>query len=116
MLKKIRQKYREAKEWLFPWQCGLFVVQRCEDEPDSVAPGIVYIVGEKGHEWTASFVCPCGCSQTVRLNLIGHKNRDTWQVFGNRRGTATIVPSVWRYVGCRSHFVMRKGKIHWCKP
>jgi hypothetical protein len=25
-----------------------------------------------------------------------------------------LYPSVWRKGGCRSHFIMRKGRIRWC--
>ena len=38
----------------------------------------------------------------------GWKLRDHWD------GTASLAPSVWRKVGCKSHFWLRKGRVEWC--
>ena len=40
------------------------------DLPDKLIPGVAYIVGEDGHNWAAGFLCPCGCSEVVQLNLV----------------------------------------------
>jgi len=75
----------------------------------------VYLVGENGDEWVAAFICPCGCKQVINLNLLEYEGRPVWKVQEDSRGRASIVPSVWRHVGCKSHFIIRDGEIIWCK-
>ena len=41
-----------------------------DDLPVHLEPCRVYIVGEEGHRWFVAFVCPCGCGETVYLNLL----------------------------------------------
>jgi hypothetical protein len=110
MLKSLRKHIRTARERLFPY-LGQFVVRRYDEEPTPLKTGIVYLIGEKGHEWTTSFICPCGCRQIIRLNLLPHEDRPTWKIHADWQKRATITPSVWRHVGCRSHFTMKKGRV-----
>lgn len=105
---------RSLLEWLFPRPCGLFVIQRLDEVPDPLERGVVYVLGETGHEWAVVFICPCGCNQKISLNLLYRNDRDTWTVHSDSRGRVTLEPSVWRQVGCQSHFFMRSGKIKWC--
>ncbi|MGO7611084.1 DUF6527 family protein [Rhizobium ruizarguesonis] len=37
-----------------------------------------------------------------------------WDVALDEAGKPTLHPSVWRKSGCRSHFWMKRGRIHWC--
>ena len=37
----------------------------------------------------------------------------TWRVVIHRNNTVTIKPSVWRVIGCKSHFTVRRGYINW---
>ncbi|WP_425351978.1 DUF6527 family protein [Hymenobacter wooponensis] len=73
----------------------------------------VYLVGEVGAPWQAAFLCPCGCRSLIQLNLLPDA-KPRWQYRLARWGEVTLAPSVWRNMGCRSHFVMRKGRIRWC--
>ncbi|WP_425373246.1 DUF6527 family protein, partial [Klebsiella pneumoniae] len=34
--------------------------------------------------------------------------------FVDGKGRPTLYPSIWRTTGCRSHFWVRIGRIHWC--
>lgn len=83
------------------------------DIPSQRNPHTVYIIGIKGNEWLAVLTCPCGCESKILLNLL-QEERPCWKWRVNDRGEVTLSPSVWRKVGCRSHFVLRDGLISWC--
>ena len=60
--------------------------------------------------WKTAFRCPCGYNSVINLNLL--KAAETsMEIFSLRQ--ITIYPSIWRKVGCGSHFHVRKGKIQW---
>jgi len=81
--------------------------------PKQLPPRTVYIVGLQGNEWLAVLACPCGCDETLPLNLLQDEAPNwTWNV--NRDGAVTLNPSVWRKVRCKSHFFLRNGEVRWC--
>lgn len=80
--------------------------------PDEFEDGTIYIAGENGHLWFAALICPCGCGAMIQLGLIEHQ-RPRWQVTEHEDGTVSLYPSVWRKVGCKSHFILRQGRIVW---
>jgi len=67
---------------------------------------------DDGDDWCVGLRCPCGCGETIEL-LVIDEARPRWDVT-IRRGRPTLRPSVWRKVGCRSHFWVRDGRIIWC--
>jgi hypothetical protein len=79
--------------------------------PDEIPERIIYIVGDRPHYWMLCFKCPCGCGDNISLNLLNQR-RPCWR-FVVRWGRLTITPSIWRKVGCKSHFHVRLGKIQW---
>lgn len=89
-------------------------VARAEDLPDICDSYVLYIVGEGGHDWYAAFTCPCGCQETIQLNLQPD-SRPLWRLHLHWNGTVTVHPSINRIRGCRSHFWVRKGRVQWCK-
>lgn len=82
------------------------------DDPDDLLPEILYAIGENGHLWHVMLVCPCGCGSTIALNLLPDDS-PRWMLY-ECDGGPTLVPSVWRTAGCRSHFILRRGQIIWC--
>jgi hypothetical protein len=84
-----------------------------EDFPDALSPGSVYLAGEGENLWAAAMLCPCGCGEMIELNLLPQV-RPRWAVDEHVDGTITLTPSVWRQKGCRSHFILRSGRIVWC--
>ena len=82
--------------------------------PDKVHPKKIYIAGENGYQWFVAMSCPCGCEETLYMNL-DNKARPRWDVEIHDDKSVTLYPSVNRTIGCRSHFYLRKGKIQWCK-
>lgn len=82
--------------------------------PDVLDPRMVYVVGEGSHLWFVALVCPCGCGETLQMSL--HSNgRPQWQVTMHADRTVSLRPSVWRQVGCQSHFFLRRGRVEWCE-
>lgn len=84
---------------------------RVVEGPDQLVEHTVYIVGLGIHRWSAEFLCPCGCGTILRLSLH-REGRPRWSVVAHRDGRVSLSPSVWRVVGCRSHFILRRGLVH----
>jgi len=81
--------------------------------PETLIPETIYIEGEKRNHWIASLLCPCGCNEVIRLNLL--KNvYPRWNIKFHWYGKISLSPSIKRTVGCNSHFVINKNKIYWC--
>jgi len=85
-----------------------------DEFPDSFEPSKLYLAGENGYLWAAAMLCPCGCGDLIELNLL-KKVRPNWSVQEHPDGFPTLMPSVWRSEGCRSHFYLRRGHIDWCR-
>ncbi|TLD71359.1 hypothetical protein FEM03_07460 [Phragmitibacter flavus] len=114
MFKKVWQWILSKWYRFFPKKPEGFVIERCIDEPQSLKTDILYLIGEAADEWAAAFICPCGCGELIMLNLLRQSGRPIWTVSAGKDGIATLHPSVWRNVGCKSHFIMRDGVIIWC--
>ena len=114
MFKKLNSVFIGLFERIFVRRNRRFYIEHHVEEPEKIQSFRVYVVGEEGYEWTAVFVCPCGCGQIVRLNLLCRDDRPSWRVSHDRQRLVTVHPSVWRNIGCRSHFIIRDGLIKWC--
>lgn len=90
-------------------------LQTCfvEEVPDALDPRALYVVGEGGHFWFAAMVCPCGCGETLHMSLMT-EGKPRWLIEQHPDGSASLAPSVWRKMGCRSHFFLRRGRVVWC--
>lgn len=105
---------------IWRWFCELFRRQQkpylvviSEDLPDGLRERTLYLVGTDPHFWMAAMLCPCGCGETIELNLAPPA-RPRWSVRRNPDQTVTVHPSIWRSRGCTSHFWLRGGLITWC--
>lgn len=96
-----------------PSRTPVYRASRVDDLPDVLRPRTVYLVGEEGHLWAAALVCPCGCGERIELNLMPQA-RPCWSAERRPDGTVTLMPSVWRQKGCKSHFFIREGRVDWC--
>jgi hypothetical protein len=85
-----------------------------DELPDLVEGGAVYLIGDSDFPWSAALVCPCGCSETIQLSLIPD-DRPRWKATHHPDSTISLEPSVWRTKGCRSHFILRRGRVVWAK-
>ena len=81
--------------------------------PEYPEKKIIYLIGEKSPYEFLSMLYPCGCGANIRLSLI-KKDSPSWKISINK-GLLSVNPSVWRNKGCRSHFLIRAGKIIWIK-
>jgi Family of unknown function (DUF6527) len=80
--------------------------------PAKLKKRMVYVLTEDQVPWQAAMICPCGCKAVLELNLLPDE-RPRWSYASDNEGRATLKPSVWRQVGCRSHFLLTGGKIQW---
>lgn len=108
-LRWIERLFRSSKD-----SAETFQWMKVEHLPASLAEKKLYVLGDDECEWAAAMNCPCGCGSAIHLSLAPD-SRPTWRVRRHRNGTVSLLPSVWRTVGCRSHFVLYKGKIFWCR-
>jgi hypothetical protein len=87
-----------------------------EDIPTKLKKKIIYVITEDDEPWHVAMLCPCGCLETLQMNLIPDE-RPVWRLEINKKGYATLNPSIWKKKGCKSHFWFREGCIFWCdKP
>lgn len=107
----IKRAYRSLKHWLAP---AMRVVEVEGDSlPASIPPNRVVHLLDDGESWSVGMLCPCGCKDVLELMLLPGV-RPRWDLKVDKRGRPTLVPSVWRTTGCRSHFWVREGRVSWC--
>lgn len=82
-----------------------------DEVPSSVPPKQLLRMLDEGEAWAAVMTCPCGCGAVIEL-LLSQAARPRWTLTA-RGDLPTLHPSVWRSTGCRSHFWIRGGQIHW---
>lgn len=82
--------------------------------PATVGPGMFFVVAGEGRVKWALFRCPCGCNDVITLSLQP-VHRPHWMLRMEHDGTPTLYPSVFRDVGCRSHFCIGAGRVFWAK-
>ena len=84
-----------------------------EDLPEEFRTGEIYLMGENGHFSCTAMMCPCGCGEVIQLNLVSG-TRPVWTVeLDSDTRAVTLWPSIWRTTGCRSHFLLRSGRVQW---
>lgn len=64
---------------------------------------------ERGVPRWAVFQCPCGCGELVAVNL-DKRSGPHWRLLRNE-DSISLIPSVWRESGCRSHFIIWKNRV-----
>jgi hypothetical protein len=96
---------------LWPW--SRWKLAYVEDAPENPKLGRVYIVGGRQHPFQAVMDCPCGCGNPIWLDLVPGDG-EHWTITAGKGEVASLKPSVWRTAECRSHFVLKSGRIRWC--
>ena len=71
----------------------------------------VVIVESKAGPKCLLMKCPCGCVETLVVNLMASVGR-AWQARVDRKGQLSLWPSVVRQSGCRSHFMLSHGQAY----
>lgn len=80
--------------------------------PKRIDAKTIYVIQEDGFLEHVSLICPCGCGETLHLNLL-QDERPYWNLMQHQNGTVSLRPSIWRKYGCYSHFWILSGYIHW---
>lgn len=83
-----------------------------EEMPELAKHNVLYVYSSNGHQWGTAFSCPCGCESLIELNLLPEGN-PTWKVTRHWDSSVSLHPSVWRQVGCKSHFWIKHGIVIW---
>jgi len=81
--------------------------------PARVPRRAVVLARDDGEDWCVGLRCPCGCGDVIEL-LVVPEAKPRWDLAIDAKGRPSLSPSVWRQKGCRSHFWLRRGRIHWC--
>lgn len=73
-------------------------------------PGDVSLV-ERGRPRWLLVNCPCGCRETISLNVDAGAG-PAWRIYwsGSR---LSVFPSVWKESGCESHFIVWRNRVDW---
>lgn len=90
-------------------------IQRVDKPPSNevIAEGAFYFVLSKNRPRWALFQCPCGCKNIITLSLQ-RVHSPHWAVQKSRNDRPNLTPSVWRDIGCMSHFWIHDGRVYWC--
>lgn len=72
-----------------------------------------FVISNNKPKWVL-FCCPCGCKSIITLSLQ-HNHRPHWQLKRSNDSRPTLYPSVWRDIGCMSHFWIADGRVYWCE-
>ena len=110
------QQLRRLWRWVWEALAGRgarYRTVRVADLPERLRVRQAYLIGENGQFWSVALLCPCGCRETIQLNLVPD-TRPVWQYAVDKEGELTLSPSVWRTAGCRSHFYLQGGLVRWC--
>lgn len=103
---------------LFDWIKRLFYKKKpfrykyVEDVPNVLKSKTIYIIGVENNPWQLIMECPCGCKNTLHMNLMKEES-PVWSYVIENKKMITIHPSINRIVGCKSHFFIRNGKLVW---
>lgn len=89
-----------------------FQIEYVEDVPDSISDRFIFIVQDGNEPELLAFKCPCGCDADIILNLLKDAS-PRWSYELDDKGIIDIYPSVWRKVGCKSHFFLKDSNIKW---
>lgn len=82
------------------------------DLPEVIPNQTIFIIVEDKIPDSLVFKCPCGCHTDIYLNLLKDA-KPRWHYRITKKNKINISPSVWRKVGCKSHFFFRDGRIDW---
>lgn len=111
---RLRSLYRRVRSWLAGLTSRQLRLRPTTDLPRRVRRGIVFLVVEDGIEEFLALRCPCGCGETICLNLLPDE-RPRWSLCRHKGDSFSVHPSIWRTTGCRSHFFIRSGRIVWSR-
>jgi hypothetical protein len=87
-------------------------VARARDQAEAkkrLKPGVLVLVVPNKKPKSLRLLCPCGCGETVAVNLMPGIEK-AWTLEYRRGSGISLWPSVWLSTGCCSHFILRNNK------
>ena len=108
LLAKLSGMWRRTPQRQFP---KVVYLESRVDPGSALQQNCFVIVGTRERPKWAKFKCPCGCGDTLSLNLM-QSHRPCWQVTLEKDGSVTVFPSV-DATSCKSHFWVRRSEIEW---
>jgi hypothetical protein len=81
--------------------------------PDRLPRRDLVLARDRDEDWCVGMRCPCGCGRPIEL-LVVPEAKPRWTLSLDRKGYPNLSPSVWIQKGCKSHFWVRSGRVHWC--
>lgn len=102
-----------AQLWSWWYRQPRLQAKYVEELPEHLDERVIYVVGEGAQRWFVVFLCPCGCGETLYLSLHAD-GRPRWTLYEHGGGLISLIPSIRRLIGCRSHFFLKRGQIVWC--
>lgn len=89
-----------------------YQIERAEDVPDFISNHSIFVIQDGNEPELLAFKCPCGCGETILLNLLSD-TKPQWYFDISYSGIINVSPSIWRTVGCKSHFWVVDGNVKW---
>ncbi len=89
-----------------------YQVENAEDVPEYISNHAIFVIQDGNEPELLAFKCPCGCEATILLNLLSD-TKPQWHFKISDGIIITISPSIWRTVGCKSHFWVVEGNVKW---
>lgn len=105
---------RVNKTWSKWFPVRYRVVEVKGDQLPEVIPKntLVHVIDDR-ESWSVGLKCPCGCGDTLELMLLT-EIKPYWRLTIDKKGSPTLMPSIWRKNRCGAHFWLKKGVIYWC--
>ena len=88
------------------------VVQSVHEAGEKLARRDSLILVERGTPRSVWLRCPCGCGESLSIN-VDERIHPSWHLRRNAR-SITLLPSVWRESGCGAHFILWENEIFMC--
>ncbi|MGC4041995.1 MAG: DUF6527 family protein [Flavobacterium sp.] len=95
-----------------PETTSFYHVEVAEDLPEIMADNSIFVIQDGNEPELLAFKCPCGCQENILLNLLGDTSPQ-WHFRVTDHGIINVHPSIWRTVGCKSHFWIIEGNVKW---
>ncbi len=110
MLTGLWRCWLRARERVLP--ARRVVVVDGDAAPSTLPIRRLVLLREGDEDWSVTMKCPCGCRQRIELPLLPQA-KPRWSLHVDERDRPTLHPSVWLKEGCRSHFLLKVGKVVW---
>lgn len=95
-----------------PETASFYQVEVAEDLPEVISYNSIFLIQDGNEPELLAFKCPCGCQENILLNLLGDASPQ-WHFSITDNGIIDVHPSIWRIVGCKSHFWIIDGNVKW---